>query len=54
MVAAQTQKDSCSLCVLINHNEALQQFLLPYEMPARANRPQAESGNSSNILEFHY
>lgn len=49
MVAAQTQKDSCSLYVLINHNEALQQFLLPRKMPASANGAQAESGNSSNI-----
>lgn len=49
MVVAETQKDSCSLYVLINQKEVLQQSFLPYKIPASANRAQAESGNSSNI-----
>lgn len=52
MVVAETQKDSCSLYVLINHNEVLQQSLLQCKMPASANRAQTESGNSSNIQKW--
>ena len=50
-VVAETQKDSCSLYMLINHNEILQQSLLPCKMPASANRAQTESGNASNICK---
>lgn len=45
--AKTTQKDSCSLHMLINHNEGLKlphpPSTLPCKIPANANRAQAQS-----------